>query len=337
MESALAVHEERELPLGDPVRPAPLGIDVRQLAIDGGHPVVGGRTVSTSRCPAESSSSSPSARSPSGPGLSALMNMLVIEQGPGISMPGFRRSAGTGGTRHSPVLMALSGGGVGGRASRSARARTSARVARRAWTRGAKVSWSRTRYPAKAGVNSSAAPSTGGWRRRVAADMRAVSFPVSNRHLFAWPRRGRQWQNVPALAATPPRRFRGLAHGRKTRRTLARGGVGHAQRLNQALGGWAGVRITPMFGRWGYFVGERLFACFPLREQDRDLWVRLTPVDQVRALADPRVRPHRRFARRGWVELDVGTGDDLTRALPWLRRAWRAASAASADEEDPPG
>ena len=32
--------------------------------------------------------------------------------------------------------------------------------------------------------------------------------------------------------------------------------------LNEILGAWSGVKITPMFGRWGYFVGPRLFACF---------------------------------------------------------------------------
>jgi len=112
-----------------------------------------------------------------------------------------------------------------------------------------------------------------------------------------------------------------VGKGRKLRRTLARGGAGSAQRLNEALGGWPGVRITPMFGRWGYFVGETLFACFPLREKEHDLWIRLPPTDQARALGEARVRPHRRFARRGWIELDVDTPEDLAHALRWLRRA----------------
>ena len=116
-----------------------------------------------------------------------------------------------------------------------------------------------------------------------------------------------------------------MGRGRKTRRELSRGGTGLAQRLNEALGQWTGVRITPMFGRWGYFLGDDLFACFPLRERDHDLWLRLTREDQARALADARVRPHRRFARRGWVETDVGSPDDLAHALRWLRRAYLAA------------
>ncbi len=131
------------------------------------------------------------------------------------------------------------------------------------------------------------------------------------------------------------RRPRGLGRGRALRRTLERGGRGPAQRLNETLGGWEGVRITPMFGRWGYFVGETLFACFPLREKDRDLWVRLTPDAQRRALAEPGVRPHRRFARRGWIELDVLEPADLGRALRWLRRAHRAASHGPDDDGGP--
>jgi hypothetical protein len=130
-----------------------------------------------------------------------------------------------------------------------------------------------------------------------------------------------------------PRRVRGLG-GRKTRRVLARGGTGPARALNVALGGWAGVRITPMFGRWGYFAGERLFACFPLRDKDRDLWIRLSPDDQTRALREPGVRPHRRFARRGWIELLIESEADVPRALRWLRRARTAAAGLDDDSEE---
>src|SRR5436190_1735920 len=47
------------------------------------------------------------------------------------------------------------------------------------------------------------------------------------------------------FAMASPRRFRGLGKGRKTRRTLERGGIGAAAQLNRALGAWDGVRITP--------------------------------------------------------------------------------------------
>lgn len=127
------------------------------------------------------------------------------------------------------------------------------------------------------------------------------------------------------------RRFRGLGKGRQTRRALERGGVGPAARLNRALGEWPGVRITPMFGRWGYFAGARLFACFPLRTKDSDLWIHLTRTDQARALGETGVRPHRRFASRGWIELDVRTEMDVAQALRWLRRA-RAVSGTAGDD-----
>jgi len=127
-------------------------------------------------------------------------------------------------------------------------------------------------------------------------------------------------------------RFRGMGRGRRTRRTLSWGGTGPAQPLNDALGHWPGVKITPMFGRWGYFVGARLFACFPLRAKQRDLWIRLSDQDQARALHDARIRPHRRFARRGWVELDVAGPAEVGLALRWLRRAWAAAAADESEE-----
>jgi hypothetical protein len=90
-----------------------------------------------------------------------------------------------------------------------------------------------------------------------------------------------------------------------------------------------------MFGRWGYYVGERLFATFPLREKERDLWIRLDAGDQGRALAQPGVRPHRRFARRGWIEMDVAEPDDIGRALRWLRRAHAEASLRARQEQPP--
>jgi hypothetical protein len=125
-----------------------------------------------------------------------------------------------------------------------------------------------------------------------------------------------------------------MGRGRRTRRALARGGAGPAQRLNDTLGGWPGVKITPMFGRWGYFAGPTLFACFPLKEKERDLWIHLSLADQARALGDPAIRPHRRLARRGWIELDVAESGDVNRALRWLRRAW-AAAARGGEQADP--
>ena len=96
-----------------------------------------------------------------------------------------------------------------------------------------------------------------------------------------------------------------------------------------ALDGLTGARW--IFGFWGvlgmlsvYFAGARLFACFPLARKETDLWIRLSPTDQSRALREPGVRPHRRFARRGWIELDLVDDADVPRALRWLRRAHTA-------------
>jgi len=129
-------------------------------------------------------------------------------------------------------------------------------------------------------------------------------------------------------------RFRGIGRGRKTRRHLQSGGSGPAQRLNDALADWADVRITPMFGRWGYFLGAELFGCFPVREKERDLWIRLPREAQARALAERGVRPHRRFGKRGWIELDVDTPADLDRALRWLRHAYVALRRGPPNSED---
>ena len=130
-----------------------------------------------------------------------------------------------------------------------------------------------------------------------------------------------------------PRRVRGLGAGRRTRRSLSRGGTGPGADLNEVLGRWPGVKITPMFGRWGYFVGTELFACFPLRAKDRDLWIRLAPGDQRRALAVGGMRPHRRFAARGWVECDLQSPTEVGRAIRWLRRSYETVTRAARDED----
>ena len=124
-----------------------------------------------------------------------------------------------------------------------------------------------------------------------------------------------------------------MGAGRKTRRTLERGGTGPAAELNEMLGSWPRVRITPMFGRWGYFVGPRLFACFPLRAKDTDLWIRLGVDEQKRALATAGFAPHRRLARSGWVECSVETPRDVGKAIRWLRRSYETARAAVEREE----
>ena len=87
-----------------------------------------------------------------------------------------------------------------------------------------------------------------------------------------------------------------------------------------------------MFGRWSYFVGPRLFACFPLRAKDTDLWIRLSPEDQRRALAAGCV-PHRRMSANGWVECRVEGIRDVGRAVRWLRRSYEWARGAVEREE----
>jgi len=128
-----------------------------------------------------------------------------------------------------------------------------------------------------------------------------------------------------------------MGKGRGIRRSLRRGGIGPAADLNALAGAWHGVHIAPMFGRWGYFVGGELFACYPLKPKETDLWLRLSPGDQRRALAAvPGMRPHRRFAGRGWVEYDVTGLRQVGIAARWLRRGYEAAVAGGRAQGDPP-
>ena len=112
------------------------------------------------------------------------MNMLVTDAGPVISMPGARRSSGTGGTRQSPVLASETGGCDGRTRSSSARRSTAARFSRSASTLVVNLSCSAARYPAKSPVSSESAPGSGGQLTLVVVVMGNAS-PVMPR----WTRR----------------------------------------------------------------------------------------------------------------------------------------------------
>jgi hypothetical protein len=115
---------------------------------------------------------------------------------------------------------------------------------------------------------------------------------------------------------------------------VARGGEGPAAALNDAVRVWPGVRVTPMFGRWGYFRDSELFGCFPLRPRERDLWIRLAPDDAARACRTPGIAPHRRMAAGGWVELRVEAPRDVGRAIRWLRRGYERLGRTTEREEE---
>jgi hypothetical protein len=85
------------------------------------------------------------------------------------------------------------------------------------------------------------------------------------------------------------------------------------------------VKITPMFGRWGYFVGPRLFACFPLRAKDTDLWVRLGREDQRRAIDSGLFALHPRMGGQGWVICHVEGLRGAGRRLSWLKKSYETA------------
>ena len=131
--------------------------------------------------------------------------------------------------------------------------------------------------------------------------------------------------------------MRGLGAGRRTRRSLERGGTGTAGALNEILGAWPGVKITPMFGRWGYFVGSRLFACFPLRAKDTSLWLRLDREDQRRAVDSGVFTPHPRMGGEGWVVRRIDSLREAGRALSWLKKGYESATrlVERAEREEP--
>jgi hypothetical protein len=49
------------------------------------------------------------------------------------------------------------------------------------------------------------------------------------------------------------------------------------------------------------------------------------------------VRPHRRFARKGWIELDVEGIEDMGRAVRWLRRGYSASARGVPGDPDAEG
>ncbi len=47
------------------------------------------------------------------------------------------------------------------------------------------------------------------------------------------------------------------------------------------------------------------------------------------------MRPHRRFAARGWVECDLDSPTEVGRAIRWLRRSYETVTRAARDEDAP--
>ena len=185
----------------------------------------------------------------------------------------------------------------------------------------------RWRLPGPVSPSSGRSPPRRGWTREhaVSLRMRRIDEAVNGRmppqfhapatRLVAGAgvcrRRRRRARSAAAEAAHAPG-------------ALERGGRGPARRLNDsARRGGRSVRITPMFGRWGYFAGDSsspASRCAPRSA---------TSGCVCRWPSRPRrspggVRPHRRFGRAG---LDRGRTSrppaESTAALRWLRRALR--------------
>ena len=89
-----------------------------------------------------------------------MMNMLVSEAGPVISMPWRLRSSGRGGACQSRVVASEGGRCPGRTPSFSALSNTAALLARRSCMREVNLSWRARRYSWNSGVNSSPTPST---------------------------------------------------------------------------------------------------------------------------------------------------------------------------------
>jgi hypothetical protein len=91
---------------------------------------------------------------------------------------------------------------------------------------------------------------------------------------------------------------------------------------------WPGVTVLRRFGRDGLCLRGRLFACGPAAGDD--LWVRLTLPLQRLALRQAGVLPHPRFARTGWIVVQLRGASGRSLARRWLARAYAAAGGAAA-------
>jgi len=107
------------------------------------------------------------------------------------------------------------------------------------------------------------------------------------------------------------RRFRGIGKGRKTRRALRARRHRAGAATDETLARWPRVRITPMFGRWGYFVGETLLRASRCREGARSV----DPASPRRSAATRSPTPG--CARTAASRAKCGSSSDVEGSRTW--------------------
>ena len=330
VDAALAVHEERQLALGDLVLALALDVTEVELALHRGHPVVG------------------RAHGVDQPVTARVLVVVQIAVGALAFRPGVERVDEHGGDRARPRdLDARASAGRPAPAGPS-----SCRRRRRRGGRGARpgAARARARRPrVEQGLDLRIQPIVE--RQQVVAERvreersapsTVVAEPGISRHGIAWtigkfatfrmaratavngrmPAAFREWSGSDAFAAwardaRPVARSSGAARARQARSTPTLASGRRADHPD----------VRPL----GLLRRRPLFACFPLRDKEHDLWIRLTGGDQPARCASRASAPTGASRRRAGSSSRGGHGPGPSGSLapPRVRGVGRADEASS--------
>jgi len=106
-----------------------------------------------------------------------------------------------------------------------------------------------------------------------------------------------------------------------------------AERIIQQILSWPDTHQLTVFGRYGYYFHNYLFATVPTRDELLEIWVRLNPEDAEKILKSPQASRHIHPVE-GWMRFRVDEDGQIQEALSWIERAYKTAEKYWSDQVD---
>lgn len=97
-----------------------------------------------------------------------------------------------------------------------------------------------------------------------------------------------------------------------------------AAQISTKLLSWDDVRQLSVFGRYGYYVSNYLFATVPIAEPVLEVWMRLAPAEASELEKNVRASRHEHPVQ-GWMRYRVDEEANVAEALQWLEKAYQTA------------
>ena len=98
-----------------------------------------------------------------------------------------------------------------------------------------------------------------------------------------------------------------------------------AARISDQILTWADTHQLTVFGRYGYYFNNLLFATVPVHEERLEIWVRLTEKEADEMARSPQAAVHNHPVK-GWMRYRIDDEKQVDEALRWVEKAYQGAS-----------